>query len=91
MTGTGQELARRNGRPPAKVDPEDEPSAEWGWHGGFPRGMIIAGWLSTIIMLLMLFGNHQGRVEDVWLVAVAVLMAGGLIRYSLKRRHSWRR
>ncbi|MBO0850336.1 MAG: DUF2631 domain-containing protein [Pseudonocardia sp.] len=91
VAGTGQELAKRNGRPPAKVDPEDEPSAEWGWHGGFPRGIIVAGWISTIIMLLMLIGNHQGHIEDVWLVVIAILMAGGLVRYTLKRRHSWRR
>jgi hypothetical protein len=35
-----RELAQR-----PEVDPAEEPSAEWGWHGGFPRGMIIAGWV----------------------------------------------
>ena len=27
----------------AGVDPQDEPSAEWGWHGRFPRARAIAG------------------------------------------------
>ncbi len=22
---------------PGEVDPRDEPSAEWGWHGSFPK------------------------------------------------------
>ena len=48
MAGTGQELAKSNGRAPATVDPEDEPSVAWGWHGGFPRGTLIAGWFTVI-------------------------------------------
>lgn len=91
MAGTGRELAKRNGRPPATVDPEDEPSVGWGWHGGFPRGMVIAGWVSTIIMLLLLIGNHEGHTEDIWLICIAVGMAYFLIRHTLRRRHSWRR
>ncbi|HEY2203212.1 MAG TPA: DUF2631 domain-containing protein [Pseudonocardia sp.] len=92
MAGTGQDVAKRNGHVPATtVDPEDEPSAAWGWHGGFPRGMVIAGWVSTIFILLMLFGNHQGRVEDVWLIGTALVMAAGLIRHQMKARRSWRR
>ena len=90
MAGTG-ELAKRNGRAPATVDPEDEPSVEWGWHGGFPRGTVIAGWVSTVIVLLMLIGNHTGKVEDLWLIGTAAVMAFGLVRHSLKQRHSWRR
>jgi uncharacterized protein DUF2631 len=91
VAGTGRELASRNGHQPATVDPEDEPSAAWGWHGGFPRGMVIAGWISTAIVLLMIIGNHTGHVEDLWLVGTAAVMAGGLVRHSLRQRYSWRR
>lgn len=76
---------------PAGVDPEEEPSAEWGWHGGFPRGAVIAGWISTAIMLVMLIGNHQGRTENLWLIGVALVMAAGLVLHSMRKRHSWRR
>jgi hypothetical protein len=81
-----RELAQR----PA-VDPLDEPSAQWGWHGGFPRGSVIAGWVSVVILLLLTIGNHEGSTEDIWLVGAAVLIAFGLILHAIRRRHAWRR
>ena len=90
MAGTGQELAKRDGRPPATVDPADEPSAAWGWHGGFPRGTMIAGWITVLLLLLMTIGNHEGHIEDIYLVGFALLTAGGLIHQSLRRRRFWR-
>lgn len=81
-----RELARR----PA-VDPQDEPSVEWGWHGGFPRGMMIAGWVSVLILLAMTIGNHQGRTENVWLIGLALFMAFGLVLHSVRKRNAWRR
>lgn len=91
MAGTGQDLAKQGERLPGTVDPADEPSAEWGWHGGFPRGSLIAGWFSVFAMLIMLIGNHQGRVEDIWLIVIALVMAIGLGMKTVKERHSWRR
>lgn len=89
-----QELAKRDEHSAAVgspgVSPEDEPSAEWGWHGGFPRGSVIMGWISAVIILLMLIGNHQGRVEDIYLVVVGVGMILLLIRHTAKARHNWR-
>jgi hypothetical protein len=90
VSDTGQDLAKQDERLPGTVDPADEPSAEWGWHGGFPRGSLIAGWFSVFAMLIMLIGNHQGHVEDIWLLVVAVIMAFGLARKTLANRHSWR-
>jgi hypothetical protein len=81
-----RELARR----PA-VDPQDEPSVEWGWHGGFPRGMMIAGWVSVLVLLAMTIGNHQGRTENVWLIGLALFMAFGLVLHSVRKRNAWRR
>jgi hypothetical protein len=81
-----RELAQR----PA-VDPQDEPSAEWGWHGGFPRGMMIAGWFVVIALLTMLIGNHQGRTEDLYLIGLAALMAFGLVLHTVRKRNAWRR
>ncbi|WP_232662458.1 DUF2631 domain-containing protein [Pseudonocardia sp. TRM90224] len=86
MARNSRELAKR-----PTVDPHDEPSAEWGWHGGFPRGMMIAGWISVIALLFMQIGNHQGRTENLWLVGIAVIMAIGLINVSLRKRNAWRR
>ena len=86
MARNSRELAQR-----PTVDPEEEPSAEWGWHGTFPRGMMIAGWVSAAIMLVMLIGNHTGRTEDLFLIGTAVVMAGGLILHTVGKRNSWRR
>ena len=94
MAGTGHELAEQGEQAPVLyngVDPADEPSAAWGWHGGFPRGALIVGWFSVVAMRIMLIGNPQGRVADLWLLVVAALMAFGLARKTIKDRHSWRR
>lgn len=77
--------------PQFRVDPEDEPSAEWGWHGTFPRGMLIAGWGSVIALLSFTIGNHVGRVEDIWLIGLAAIMAFGLVRHSVRQRNARRR
>jgi hypothetical protein len=86
MASTSRELAQR----PA-VDPDEEPSAEWGWHGSFPKGSLIAGWVVTVLMFVMLIGNHTGRTEDLWLVGVGVVMAAALIGQTLRKRNAWRR
>ncbi|WP_127782750.1 DUF2631 domain-containing protein [Rhodococcus sp. X156] len=73
------------------VDLVDEPSAEWGWHGEFPKATRIGGWVVAAILLLMLIGNHQGRVEDLWLIGLAALLVFILVRDAMRRRTSWRR
>lgn len=74
-------------------DPEREPSADWGWHGGFPRVGKIAGWITAFSLFAMLIGNHLGRVEDAYLIGlgtllVVILLASHLKAYKAKRR--WR-
>jgi len=75
----------------AHRDPHAEPSVEWGWHGTFPRASRIGGWAFVAIFLVMLVGNHEGRVEDLWLVGLALLTAGFLVYDQMRRRTSWRR
>jgi Protein of unknown function (DUF2631) len=91
VADTGQELAKRNGRPPATVDPEDEPSVGWGWHAEFPRGRQIAGWFTVVVLLLMTIGNHEGHIEDIYLVGFAVVIAFALVHDYRGRKRSWRR
>jgi hypothetical protein len=38
---------------------------------GHARAARILGLGSGVVLLLMLFGNHRSRVENVWLVALA--------------------
>ncbi|HEY3262041.1 MAG TPA: DUF2631 domain-containing protein [Pseudonocardiaceae bacterium] len=72
-------------------DPRAEPSAEWGWHGTFPRASRIGGWAIAAILLLMLIGNHRGRVEELWLIGLAAVVVGALVWDQMQRRTSWRR
>jgi hypothetical protein len=41
---------------------------------GHGRAARILGLSSGVILLLMLFGNHRSRVENVWLVALALTL-----------------
>jgi uncharacterized protein DUF2631 len=84
----GSELEKR---PATTVDPRDEPSAEWGWHGGFPRGTRIAGWFFAAAMFLMLIGNHTGRTEDAWLIGIGTGMVIVLVWDRIRARTAWRK
>jgi hypothetical protein len=46
---------------------------------------------STVILLLMLMGNHHGKVEDLWLVGVAGLIVLVLIADWALRRNGIKR
>lgn len=79
-------------RPKNAVDPHEEPSAEWGWHGRFPRGREIGGWISAIAMFLMAFiGNHVAMTERLWLAGTGVVLVALLIGYRVRQRTAWRR
>ena len=64
------------------VSTSDVPSAQWGWSGMSKRSLQIAGWISVLFLLGMLFGNHPGNVENIWLVAIAALFAIGLLWHA---------
>lgn len=79
-------------RPKNAVDPHEEPSAEWGWHGRFPRGREIGGWFSAIAIFLMAFiGNHVAMTEQLWLTGLGIALVALLIGHRVRQRTSWRR
>lgn len=86
MARNSKELAKG----PA-VSPEDEPSAEWGWHGSFPRGTVIAGVVSAIALVLMMVGPYQSHTQDLWLIGIAALILLGIVLQAIRKRNSWRR
>ena len=45
---------------------------------------------TAAIMLLMLWGNHEGNTEDIWLVGTAVLLIGIVIADVVLRRNGLR-
>ena len=70
------------------VSTDDVPSAGFGWSRISRSGVQIAGWTSVVFLLAYNFGNHKGHVETVWLIALAVLIALGLVIYALQPKLS---
>ncbi len=69
---------------------EHEEPADWGWHGETGRWGRRGAWVTVIIVLLFTFGNHEGRVEDLYVVGTALLLALILVWDMVRRRNAWR-
>lgn len=70
--------------------PHERPE-DWGWHQEFKVVPRVLGWLAVVALLLMaVFGNHTGKVEDLWVVGTAAVIAAVLVRDGLRRRNAWR-
>ncbi len=72
-------MARAENRERQRLRPSDPfygPSAEWGWHGGFPRGLRIAGLVCVVILFALMFPHDQqlGRMHLLWLFGVAAVI-----------------
>jgi Protein of unknown function (DUF2631) len=81
-----RELAQR----PA-VDPREEPSAEWGWHGSFARGKIIAGVVCILILVAFAFGPYQSHTYLLWIIGAVLVLLFMIWRQVTSQRNAWRR
>ena len=52
----------------------DEPSVEWGWHKHSAKVGWAVGGFFVLFLLGMLFGNHIGNVENLYLVSIAGIL-----------------
>ena len=87
MATTSRRTARRGG-----VDPHDEPSAEWGWHGSFPNGLRISGVIVAIVLLVLLLGPYQTHLQDFWMIPMALGLLALIVWGTIKRRRNdWRK
>ena len=66
------------------VSEADVPSARFGWSEQNRGTIQAAGWVSVLFLIAYNFGNHQGHVETIWLIALAVLIALALILLATK-------
>ncbi len=78
------------------VDVEDVPSAELGWSKENHKLIQIGGILSALFLLAMVhwapgWGNHVGKVEDIFLFAFAIIILGVVIRDWWLRKRGWNR
>jgi len=71
------------------LEPHERPE-DWGWHQEFKVVPRVLGWLAVISLLLMLVGNHTGRVENLWVIGTAAVIVAILVREALRRRNAWR-
>ena len=83
------------GREMAHVAPDSHPveherPEEWGWHGETGKWGRIGGWFAVIATLTYLIGNHEGRVEDLWVLGTAVLLVVILVWDIFRRKNAWR-
>ena len=86
MAATDLDKASTERAVATSVDPAEVPSAAWGWSGESRKAARIAAWVVVVALLGMTIGNHQGHVEDIFLVGLAALMALILVADSLTRR-----
>ena len=42
---------------------------------------------TAVILLLMLWGNHEGNTENIWLIGTALLLIGVLVVDAVLRRN----
>jgi len=64
-------------------EPVEAPSARFGWHGFGRKTGAIAGWIVVIALLGMTIGNHTGKIEDIFLVGIAIVVAFLLLRNTI--------
>jgi len=69
---------------------QHERPEEWGWHGEMGKWGRRLTIIPILFLLAMLFGNHRGKIEDIWLVGFAVFMVLLLILDARRRKNAWR-
>lgn len=76
MASTEIEPAKTERAVVTHVDTAEVPSAEWGWSGESPRTFKTAAIIVALILLAMVVGNHDGNVENLYLVGFALALFG---------------
>ena len=69
---------------------QHEEPADWGWHGETGKAGRRAAWVTVLVVLSYLIGNHEGRVEDLYVLGTAVLLVTVLVWDIVRRRNAWR-
>ena len=69
---------------------EHERPEDWGWHGEAGKTGRIAGIVTIVFLLVLMFGNHTGHVEDLWLIGSALAILASLIWDARRRKNAWR-
>jgi hypothetical protein len=69
---------------------EHERPEQWGWHAETGKKGRIGAWIAVLVLLSYLFGNHEGRMEDLWIGGIALVMVIILVWDIRRRKNAWR-
>src|SRR3954467_15341219 len=69
---------------------EHERPEEWGWHGEMGKWGRRLAVIPIAFLVLMIFGNHRGKLEDFWLLGIAFFMVGPPGGDPRRRKNAWR-
>ena len=69
---------------------EHERPEEWGWHGEMGKWGRRLAIIPILFTAAYLVGNHEGRMEDLWLIATVALMILILVWDRFRRKNAWR-
>jgi hypothetical protein len=69
---------------------EHERPEEWGWHGEMGKWGRRLAIIPILFLIAMVFGNHQGKLEDIWLIGLAALLVLLLVVDARRRKNAWR-
>jgi hypothetical protein len=87
-----EQSAREEGIVRAGETPiQHERPEDWGWHHDMGKYGRIALVLPIAFLMAMIFGNHEGRVENIWLIGTAVLLVVILGWDARRRKNAWRK
>ncbi len=84
--GREEAVVRADAHPVEHERPED-----WGWHGETGKWGRVGAWIAILILLsFSLARNHEGRVEDAWVIGIALVMVLILLWDMRRRKNAWR-
>ena len=69
---------------------EHERPEEWGLHGEMCKWGRRLAIIPIVFLVAMVFGNHRGKLEDIWLIGFAALMVLLLVVDARRRKNAWR-
>jgi hypothetical protein len=69
---------------------EHERPEEWGWHGETGKWGRRLTVVPIVFLVAMIFSNHEGNLENYWIVGFVVLMVLILVWDGRRRKNAWR-
>ncbi len=67
---------------------DEEPVTSPDQHKPTPvKAAYAAGFATIVVLMLMLIGNHQGHIEDIWLIGIAATILAIIVTDWAQRRN----